>query len=201
MKLYVFPLAPNPQKVLVYLKEKGIELPLEEVSIIEGQNRTPEFLKINPLGALPVLELDDGSHLTESAVIIRYLEELNPEPSMIGGDPLERARIGEVERIADLGVIGSVATIFQNTSPLFAGRVKQSAEAAEGARGRLANALGALDAKVGKNTFAAGDKPTVADCTLYAGLTFAQFAQVDIDPAYANILRWYDDFAKRPSVQ
>lgn len=201
MKLYVFPMAPNPKKVLVYLKEKGIEVPLEEVSIPEGENRTPQFLKKNPLGGLPVLQLDDGSHLTESNVIVRYLEELNPTPSMLGDDPLERARVGEVERIADLGVIGSVASIFQNTSPLFAGRVKQSAEAADGARGRLANALGALDDKIGDQPFAAGAKPTIADCTLYAGLAFAQFAQVDVDPGFANILRWFDGFSKRPSVQ
>lgn len=201
MKLYVFPPAPNPMKVLVYMKEKGIELPLEQVNLIEGETRTPEFLKKNPLGAVPVLELDDGSHLTESGAIIGYLEDLNPDPPMRGHDPLSRARIHEVERIADLGVIGSVGGIFQNTSPLFAGRVKQSAEVADAARGRLANALGALDPKIGDNAFAAGDEPTIADCTLWAGLAFAQFAQVDVDPSFGNVLRWFESFGKRPSVQ
>ncbi len=201
MKLYVFSMAPNPMKLLVYMKEKGIELPLEEVSILEGQTRTPEFLKKNPLGAVPVLELDDGTYLTESSAIIGYLEDLNPDPPMTGREPLERARIREVERIADLGVIGSVAGIFQNSSPMFAGRIKQSAEAADAARGRLANALAALDAKVGNKPFAAGDEPTIADCTLYAGLAFAQFAQVDLDPGFGNIQRWFGAFSKRPSVQ
>lgn len=201
VKLYVFPPAPNPMKVLVYMKEKGIELPLEHVNLIEGESRTPEFLKLNPLGAVPVLELDDGSHLTESGAIIGYLEDLNPDPPMIGTDPLSRARIREVERIADLGVIGSVGAIFQNTSALFAGRVKQSAEVVDAARGRLANALGALDPKVGDKPFAAGDEPTIADCTLWAGLAFAKFAQVDIDPSFGNVLRWFESFGKRPSVQ
>src|SRR5262245_9217439 len=126
MKLYVFALAPNPRKVLVYLKEKGIELPMETVDIMQGKNRTPEFLAKNPLGGLPVLELDDGSHLAESLAIIEYLEELHPTPPMIGTSPLERARVRELERIAEIGVMSAVGAVFQNTSPFFAGRIKQS---------------------------------------------------------------------------
>ena len=84
MKLYSFFGAPNPRKVLVYLGEKGIKVPIEEVNIITGENRTPEFLAKNPLGGLPVLELDDGSHLTESLAIIEYFEETRPNPSLLG---------------------------------------------------------------------------------------------------------------------
>src|ERR1051326_8678298 len=77
MKAYVFAGAPNPRKLIVYLREKGLDIPLESVDILSGANRTPEFLKKNPLGGLPVLELDDASHLTESLAIIQYLEELH----------------------------------------------------------------------------------------------------------------------------
>ena len=104
MKLYDFAGAPNPKKVRVYLAEKGITVPTEQVNIVTGENRTPEFLKKNPFGTLPVLELDDGSYLTESLAIMEYFEELHPEPPMIGTAPLERARVRELERIADLGV-------------------------------------------------------------------------------------------------
>src|SRR5712692_9124803 len=113
MKIYDFVGAPNPKKLRVYLAEKGIKVPVESVNIVTGENRAPEFLKKNPLGGLPVLELDDGTYLPESLAIIEYFEELHPNPPMIGTSPLERARVRALERIADLGVLGRVATIFQ----------------------------------------------------------------------------------------
>lgn len=202
MKLYVFPLAPNPKKVLAYLKEKGLDLPIEQVDVTSGQNRTPEFLKKNPLGGLPVLELDDGSCLTESLAIIEYLEELHPSPPMIGVAPLERARVREVERICELGLMNGVAAVFQNTSPFFAGRLKQSPEAAETGRMRVAANLKVLDEKIGSRRFAAGDKPTIADCTLFASLSFGEFTGLPLDAEkYPNVARWYEGFKQRPSAQ
>ncbi|HYC23206.1 MAG TPA: glutathione S-transferase N-terminal domain-containing protein, partial [Candidatus Bathyarchaeia archaeon] len=109
MKIYDFVGAPNPKKLRVYLAEKGISVRLEPVDIITGANRKPEFLAKNPLGGLPVLELDDGTHLPESLAIIEYFEELHPTPPMIGSTPLERARVRALERIAELGVLGRVA--------------------------------------------------------------------------------------------
>src|ERR1051325_12136801 len=103
MKIYDFVGAPNPKKVRVYLAEKGLEIPCVQVNIVTGENRTPEFLKKNPLGGLPVLELDDGSFLSESLAIIEYFEELHPDPPMIGKTPLERARVRPLARIAELG--------------------------------------------------------------------------------------------------
>jgi glutathione S-transferase len=203
MKVYDFNLAPNPKKLRVYLKEKGLELPIEQVDVMNGKNRTPEFLAtVNPLGGLPALELDDGSHLTESLAIIEYLEELHPNPSMVGTTPVERARVRETERICELGVLNAVGTIFQNTSPFFAGRVKQSADAAETARGRLATCLGVLDRKVGEKTFLCGDRPTIADCTLVAAIEFANFGGIAIDwTALPNLAGWYERFRQRPSAQ
>src|SRR5213076_1175033 len=142
---------------------------------------SPGFLKKNPLGGLPVLELDDGSHLTESLAIIEYLEELHPKPPMLGTTPLERARVRELERICELGVLSAVAQIFQNTHPFMAGRFKQSADAAENARARIASSLKALDAAIGSNKFVAGNRATIADCTLLAALEFAEFAQAPVE--------------------
>ena len=202
MKLYDFAIAPNPKKVRVYLHEKGIEMPLEPVDLPGGQNRTPDFLRqVNPLGGLPVLQLDDGSRLTESLAIIHYLEELHPSPPMIGTTPLERARVRETERICELGVLSSVATIFQNTSPFFAGRLKQSADAADNAKNRLNAALKVLDARLATRKFVAGDSPTIGDCTLLAALDFASFAGIELDPALSHVHRWYADFKQRPSAQ
>ncbi len=105
MRIYDFRFAPNPHKLRIYLAEKGISIPLERVDLRKGENLKPEFLAKNPLGALPVLELDDGSCLTESLAIIEYLEELHPDPPMIGIEPLERARVRELERFADTSVL------------------------------------------------------------------------------------------------
>jgi glutathione S-transferase len=203
MKLLDFAIAPNPTKVRIYLHEKGLTLPLEPVDVMSGQNRTPEFLRgVNPLGGLPVLELDDGSHLTESLAIIQYLEELNPSPNMIGTTPLERARVREAERICEMGVMNNVGTIFQNTSPFFAGRVKQSADAAETARGRLATVLKVLDRRIGAAPFVAGERPTIADCTLMASIRFAEFGSIPLGLAdLPNLSRWHAAFRQRPSAQ
>jgi len=200
MKVYDFVGAPNPKKLRVYLAEKGLQIPCQQVNIVTQENRTPEFLKKNPLGGLPVLELDDGSHLTESLAIIEYLEELHPTPPMLGTTPLERARVREIERIIELGVLGRIAQIFQNTHPFMAGRLKQSADAADNARNVLVGNLKVLDAKIADHKFVVGDRPTVADCTLYAALEFGDFAGVPLDPSLKNLTRWYGDFKKRPSA-
>ncbi len=200
MKLHEFPGAPNPKKVRVYLAEKGIAVDSVPVNIVAGENRQPEFLKKNPMGGLPVLELDDGTYLPESLAIIEYFEELHPNPPMIGTTPLERARVRALERLCELSVLGRIAVVFQNTHPLFAGRLKQSADAAESARGALATNLKILDAKIGDNAFVAGAKPTIADCTLLAALQFAEFGQIAIDPDLKNVQRWYASFKQRPSA-
>jgi glutathione S-transferase len=200
VKIYDFVGAPNPKKLRVYLAEKGIEVPIEPVDIMSGANRSPEFLRKNPLGGLPVLELDDGSWLPESLAIIEYFEELHPEPSLIGKNPLERARVRALERICELGVLNAVAAIFQNTHPFMAGRIKQSPQAADSARARLAANLQVLDAKIGQNAFVAGNHPTIADCTLLAALDFAEFAGAPLDPQYTNVARWYRSFKQRPSA-
>ena len=200
MKLHEFAGAPNPKKVRVYLAEKGISVPSVPVNLVTGENRQPEFLKKNPMGGLPILELDDGSYLPESLAIIEYFEELHPNPPLIGTTPLERARVRALERICEMSVLGRIAVIFQNTHPLFAGRVKQSADVAESARSALATNLAVLDAKIGSNPFVAGNKPTIADCTLLAALQFAEFGQIAIDPKLENIHRWYENFKQRPSA-
>ena len=201
MKLYDFVGAPNPKKVRVYLAEKGLTVPTEQVNIVTGENRQPEFLKKNPMGGLPVLQLDDGTFLAESLAIIEYLEELHPTPPMFGTTPVERARVRSLERLIDLSVLGRIAAIFQHTHPFMAGRLKQSPEAADNARGQLAATLGVLDAQIGERPFVAGSRPSIADCTLYAALEFAEFAGVPLDPAYARVGRWYQAFRGRPSAQ
>ena len=200
MKLYDFVGAPNPKRVRVYLAEKGLKVPTEQVNILSGDNRKPEFLAKNPMGGLPVLQLDDGTYLSESLAIIEYLEDLNPTPPMVGTTPAERGRVRSLERIAELSILGRVAQIFQNSHPFFAGRIKQSSDAAENGRNMLKGALRILDGIVGKGPFVAGARPSIADCTLYAAFDFAQFAGVPIDPECGNLQTWYAGFKERPSA-
>jgi len=201
MKLYDFVGAPNPKKVRVYLAEKGLTVPLHPVNIIEGENRKPEFLKKNPSAGLPVLELDDGSCIPESLAIIEFFEEQHPNPPMIGTTPAERARTRALERICEFGVLSRVAQIFQNTHPFMAGRLKQSPDAAENAKAMLDASLKVLDDAIGDREFVAGDRPTIADCTLLTALDFGAFAGVPLDPAFRNVGRWYAAFKERPSAQ
>jgi glutathione S-transferase len=204
MKLYAFPVAPNPTKVRLYLAEKaagGAEIALTEVtvSLIEGEQSRSEHLARNPFGKLPVLELDDGTHLIESLAIIEYLEELHPDPPMIGRDALERARVRELERIAELGVLFPVALIVHATnSPLGLPPVP---EMAAHFRARLPAALGVLDARLADGRpFVAGECPTIADCTLQAAFQFARFGKLEIDPGFAHLARWDRAYRERPAA-
>jgi glutathione S-transferase len=202
MKLYDFIGAPNPKKVRIYLAEKGLSIELVPIDITQGRTRAPEFRAINPWGGLPVLELDDGSFVPESLAIIEYLEERHPQPSLVGATPERRLAIRSLERKCELGVLGRVATLVQNTHPFFAKWVDQSAETAQGARKLLGRALELLDAEIGERPFVAGSEPTIADCTLYSALWFGHVMQAGIDLApYPNVARWRESFSKRPSAK
>ena len=197
MKLYYFPVAPNPTKVRIYLAEKGIEIEQERVDLRQGEQRAPGFLERNPMGKLPVLELDDGTFLCESLPILEYLEELHPDPPLIGTRPEERARVRGLERLADVGVLMSVARIVHATrSPL---GLEPVPAVAEQASEMLDRSLGALDGQLG-DPFVAGERVTIADCTLCAALTFGGVFGVEVDPRFANVARWFERFRQRPSA-
>jgi glutathione S-transferase len=205
MKLYVFPVAPNPTKVRLYLAEKraaGAPLDVEErpVDLTKGEQRSPEHLARNPRGTLPVLELDDGSHLTESLAIIEYLEELCPRPAMLGETALERARTREVERMADLGVLIAAARVVHATkSPL---GLPPAPEVASRARTMLLGTLEILDALLSDGRpLLAGERPTIADCTLAAALQFARFGGMHAADEFEHVRRWDAAYRQRPAAQ
>ena len=205
MKLYVFPIAPNPTRVRLYLAEKraaGAELELAEVTVDlrSGEQRKPEHLARNPLGRLPVLELDDGSFLTESLAIVEYLEERWPEPPLIGRSPEERARVRELERIAELGALSPIARIVHATrSPL---GLPPSPELARAAQAVLPEGLARLDAVLADGRpFLAGERPTVADCTLAAAFQFGRFFGVERPAGYARLDGWDERYRARASAK
>jgi glutathione S-transferase len=203
--LYFFPIAPNPTKVRLYIAEKdrrGASLGIDEslINLPEGAQNTPEHLARNPFGALPVLELDDGSALTESLAIIEYLEELHPEPPLIGREPRERARVRELERICDIGVLMAIGRLVHATnSPLGLQPVPAVADQARAALDRTLPLLESILAD--GRPFVAGPEPTVADCTLAAGLQFGRFREISPDASFSNLHAWDRRFRERASAQ
>jgi glutathione S-transferase len=204
VKLYVFPIAPNPTRVRLYLAEKraaGGALGVEEVTVDlrSGEQKKPEHLARNPLGRLPVLELPDGSHLTESLAIIEYLEEIAPEPPLLGRTPERRARVRELERLAETAVLAPIARIVHATrSPL---GLPPSPEVAAWARSVLPEGLGRLDAVLADGRpFLAGEQPSVADCTLAAALQFGRFGGAE-RPAHAWLDAWDERYRARPAAR
>ncbi|MBW2282211.1 MAG: glutathione S-transferase family protein [Deltaproteobacteria bacterium] len=205
MKLYFFPVAPNPTRVRLCIAEKaeaGTHIDLEEVmvNLPKGEQKSAEHQARNPLGRLPVLELDDGSFLTESLAIIEYLDELYPEPPLIGRDPLERARVREIERIAEMSVLRPIAIVIHATeSPLGLPPVP---EVAASFRQGLPESLAVLDERLADGRpFLAGDHPTIADCTLAAALQFGRFRKIEPDPALEHLARWNTAYRERPAAK
>ena len=200
MKIHDFPFAPNPRKLRIYLGEKGLEIPFVMVNLIEGEQKSERFLAMNPMGNTPVLELDDGSYLAESLTIIEYLEEIEPEPTMWGASPIERARARRLERIADLAVLGRVSRyVHAVRSPL--PTMEPDPGQAEKMLEELPEPLGVLDAELTGREFLAGDRPTVGDCTLFAACEFGRFRELEIEKGFPAIERWYEAFQERPSTQ
>ena len=125
MKLYDSKLAPNPRRVRIFLAEKGIAVPTVSVDITKAENRQPPFLAKNPMGGLPVLELDDGTCIAETVAICRYFEGVQPEPPLMGVDAKDRALVEMWNRRMELEVFVPIAQVFRNTHEFFKGRIEQ----------------------------------------------------------------------------
>ncbi len=196
MKLYYFPPAPNPAKVLFYLKEKGLsDIELVLVDFFQQQQSDSAHLARSPRGTVPVLELDDGTCLTESLPIMEYLEELYPEPVMIGATALERAQVRSRERYIELNVfLRLVRLVHATNSPL---GLPPNPALAENEMRHLPGAMAYVDELVGEGPFVMGDQVSIADCTLLAGFNFAKFGGLEIVDQYSNLVRWFERYALR----
>ena len=201
MKLYSHSLAPNPRRVRIFAAEKGINLTLEDVDILAGQSRTSGFLAKNSSGAVPVLELEDGSHLSESVAICRYLEGLHPEPNLLGRDLREQADIERWNRRMELELFAAIGRTVQNTSPIFQGRFKQFPEYGEAQRAVVYQRLERMDRELNGHQFVAGDRFTIADITALVAIDIGgRLADIKIAPELAHLTRWHNAVSKRPSA-
>ncbi len=201
MKLYDSAGAPNPRRVKIYLAEKGIDVPIEEVSIPKGEHRKPEYLAKNPLGGVPILELDDGTILAETIAICRYFEELHPEPALFGVDALDRARVEMWQRRMEFEIFVMLGQYFRNTHEFFKGRIPQVAEWGEVMREAANKRLEWLDTVLADREWIAGDRFTIADITAMVGIDFGRPSKIRIADDQKNLTRWHEAAASRPSAK
>jgi glutathione S-transferase len=200
MKLHQSRQGVNPRRVIIYLAEKGIDVPRIEINTVARDQKQPAFLALNPAGKIPVLELDDGRALSESAAIVEYLEEIHPEPPMIGTDPVRRAKVRALERIsADL--IARSQIWMMHYCSYFAERVDQKPAVAAAMKPLVVELLNELEAHIGDAPFLAGEHVTIADCTLFALFQACRARLgVPIGADQPRLDAWYARFAERPSA-
>jgi len=201
MKLYDSALAPNPRRVRIFLAEKGIEVPTVQVDIGKAENRSPDYLAKNPMGAVPILELDDGTVIAESVAICRYFEEVQPEPPLMGTDARDRAIVEMWNRRMEFEIALPVMQTFRNTHDFFKGRIPQVPEYGEVCRAWAVKRFEWLDAELASRDFVAGDRYTIADITAQVGIDFGRVTNIRIQPEQKNLQRWYDAVSSRPSAK
>jgi glutathione S-transferase len=201
MKIYDSKTAPNPRRVRVFLAEKGIDVPYEQIDIGKAENRSDEFRRKNPMGVLPVLELEDGTCIAESVAICRFFEETQPEPPLMGTDARDRALVEMWQRRMELEVFNSITQVFRNTHPFFQGRIPQVAEFGEVCRKAAENRLAWLDEVLANRPFVAGDRYTIADITALCGIDFGRVTNIRIHPEQKNLARWHAEVSMRPSAK
>ena len=202
MKLYDYKAGPNPRRVRIFLAEKGIEVPLVHTDIVKREQKTPEFLTKNPIGSIPVLELDDGTCISESVAICRYFEEVHPEPPLFGRSPLEKAQIEMWLRRVELNFMVPVGMVWIHGHPLTARLIKQIPEAAEQNRKRTQMGYTLLNEQLANHEFVAGQDYSVVDAVLLASLDFANgLVGVPYDSSLTHLKRWHDSVSKRPSAE
>jgi glutathione S-transferase len=204
MKLYDENMpAPNPRKVRIFLAEKGIEVPRERVTMMKREHKAPEFLKKNSLGQVPVLELDDGTHISESVAICRYLEALHPTPALFGRDAREQAMVEMWMRRAEFRLWAPMGQVWINDDPRTA-IVNPNQFPEYGARNRkiVAGAMKWLDGELADGRpWLAGQSYSMADIVLLCGIDFAKFVNMDMPEEAAHLRAWHARVSARPSAK
>jgi glutathione S-transferase len=202
MKILETRLAPNPRRVRIFLAEKGIEVPFEQVDLMKGDLKTDAFTKLNRLQRVPVMVLDDGTSICESIAICRYFEELQPAPALFGTGPLGRAQVEMWQRRMELGLLNSVASAFRHLHPAMAAlEVPQVAAWGEANKPRAVEMLHLLDDQLGTSRYIAGDAYSVADITALVAIDFMKPARLARPEGLANLDRWYGEVSGRPSAK
>jgi glutathione S-transferase len=201
MKLYDGGRAPNPRRVRIFLAEKGIEIPAEQVDLNALQQRSDAYTAINPLQRVPALVLDDGTVIAESIAICRYFEGLHPEPPLFGRGALENALVEMWNRRAELHLLLPVSSVFQHLHPAMKQMVAPQVPAWGEANKPLVMAfLRFLDGELKNRPYVAGQDYSVADITAMVAVDFLRVSKLTVPDSLENLKRWHAAVAARPSA-
>lgn len=194
---------PNPRMVRMFMAEKGIEIPKEDVDLMKGDNRKEPYLKKNSIGQMPALELDSGHCVTEITVICEYLEDTHPNPPLIGDTPEKKAETRKWTRRIDLNICEPLANGFRFSQglPLFKDRIPTVPEAADGLKGIAQHYLKWLDKEMDGKEFVCGKRFTMADILLFAFLDFGNQVGQPLNPDFKNLSAWFARVKDRPSAK
>lgn len=202
MKIIETRQAPNPRRVRIFLAEKGIDLPFEEVDLMKGALKTPEMTKLNPSQRVPILVLDDGTAISETMAICRYFEEIAPEPALFGRSAIGRAKVEMWNRRMELGLAQHVMQAFRHIHPAMAQlEVPQVKEWGEANKQKALSVLETLDQQLADNAFVAGDEFSVADITALVAVDFMRPARIALPETLTNVKRWHAAVSARASAK
>ena len=191
----------HPRRVRIFLAEKGLSVERREVDAAGGANATPEFLRMNPLGRLPVLELDDGSAIAESLAICRYLEALHPQPPLMGRTPREAAHVEMWTLRVDHELSRPIADVFVHSGEFYRGRLEQVPQVAQWARGRALQTMAWLDRELAGREHIAGADYTMADIVAQCALVLGKAVALRVPPEMPHLARWFAAVSARPTAR
>lgn len=202
MKVYDTPLAPNPRRVRWFMTEKGIEdVEVITLSLMEGQHRTPDYVGKAGLPNVPMLEMDDGTCITESIAICRYLESRYPEPNLFGRTPEETAFIEMWMRRAEMMFATPMMVGVRHTHPAMAALEQQVAVVGEHSLQSATRALKLLDQRLADHEWLAADRLTIADIVAFVGLDFGRMIRFAVPAELTHVIRWADAMRIRPAAR
>ena len=201
MKIYETNTAPTPRRVRIFLAEKAIDMDYVQVDIEKGENLSKAMRAKNPIGKVPILELDDGTCISESDAICTYFEALQPEPSLLGSSALEKAQIAMWQRQVEFGLFMQVGMCFQHTTGYFKDRMTPVPEFGQQAGINASKFLHLLNKRLAYNPFIAGEAFSIADITALCAIDFARVMKIRIGDDQTDLQRWYDEVNQRPSAK
>jgi glutathione S-transferase len=208
MKLYDCTTAPSPRRVRFFIAEKGLSIDIQQVDLANEEQLGDEFRAINPDCTVPVLELDDGTRISEIFAICQYLEELHPEPPLMGRDASERALVTMWSAKAELQGLTAAAEMFRNRARGLAGRAltgpdsfEQIPQLVERGKRRIELFKARLDSHLAGSNFIVGDHLTIADISAYVFVELAAWSKIGIGEDQVNLQRWFDEVNKRPAAR
>ncbi|NBO13323.1 MAG: glutathione S-transferase family protein [Betaproteobacteria bacterium] len=191
----------HPRRVRIFMAEKGLSIERREVDAAGGANAMPDFLRLNPLGKLPVLELDDGSAIAESLAICRYLEAIHPQPPLMGKTPQASAHIEMWTLRMDHELSQPIALAFVHSSDFYRGRLEQVPEVALWARARALQTMTWLDGELAGRSHIAGEDYSLADIVAQCAFVLGKAVSLRIPAAQANLMRWFAEVSARPTAR